>query len=60
MSRYDQPDPSLDPSYCDGLSADDDGPMPTCFWCGEPFDSDTDFYCSALCANYALIDSEDR
>ena len=63
MSKFDYPDPSLDPSYCDGLAADDRDNSdlgPTCYWCGQPTDSEIDIYCSALCANYALTDDCER
>jgi hypothetical protein len=70
MSRYDYPDPGLDSSYCDGLSTDgpdDNGTYPDdhepyrCFWCDRLLSvSDASDYCSALCANYALVDSEER
>ena len=31
MSRYDYPDPGIDPAYCDGLAADDDDYCPECY-----------------------------
>jgi hypothetical protein len=62
MSRYDYSDPSLDPSYCDGLAADDtDEREYRCLWCDRLLSvADASDYCSALCANYALIDSGER
>jgi hypothetical protein len=64
MSRYDYPDPSLDPSYCDGLTADDSPNEPSdpyrCFWCDTLLTRHDMDYCSAQCANYALTDDCER
>lgn len=65
MGRYDYSDPGTDSDYCDGLSADDSEPEESnepyrCIWCEcLLYATDTD-YCSALCANFALQDSNDR
>ena len=59
MSKYDYPDPGLDPDYCNGLSPDPIDSEPTCLWCGEPLPVDQTDYCSAYCANLAELDSEE-
>ena len=65
MSKFDQPDPGLDPEYCNGLS-DEPGPdIPhMCFWCGDSYDAWVNYYhvpyCSSLCARHAELDDCER
>lgn len=61
MSRFDYPDPGIDPDYCNGLS---DPPVEPygCAMCGQIVSDDEKFfpYCSAECVSAAERDNTER
>ena len=55
--------PMHDCPHCGYGPRDDDTPEepePTCNYCGEPLPAGETDYCSALCSNYAIQDSEEN
>jgi len=58
MSRYDRPDPGVDPEYCDSLAPEYDE-VHQCPWCDEPFEDKDHFpYCSLECGLMADREGE--